>query len=93
MPAQGENFLKIVSSNMQSFEIWYLSIPGECIFFIRIQPLPWIVRWPDLKRCHPDFQILETPSTFKTPKVQLLLLMGGGFELSNYELFFEFVVR
>ena len=48
MPAAGEKFLRIDSSNMQKqrkvaaagkyFEIWYFSNPGECIFFMRIQP-------------------------------------------------------
>ena len=47
---------------------------------MRIRP-PCKIRWPDLKRCPLDFQILETPSTFETPKLHPPFSKGGGFDL------------
>ena len=56
MPAAGDNFLKIVSSNMQKLK-------NE-------------VAWPE--KVPLNFQILEPPSTFETPKVYNPSLIKGG---------------
>ena len=69
---------------MKIFKTWYFSNPGECISFMRVQHPPWKIRWPDLKRCPLNFQILETPppSTLETPKLQSPRFQRGS---SSYE--------
>ena len=46
---------------------------------------PWKIRWPDLKRCPFNFQILENTHHFRNPKSTFPIFKGGGVELWGRE--------